>query len=169
MHLIFSSEELLMFQIGQPVSARPPELPRILVRNDQYQPPQPTPVYPPREPQYPQSEPLENVYYTESRTQPVLKRTVPNTSPFTQSVSDNAPQSVPESLVKRKVPVGGPLRLSNTNTTPVIDVPLGRSSEATKGRPSLSAIKYSRTSASAEEPPVKKTREEVSGCFLVNV
>ena len=91
----------------------------------------------------------------------MLKRTVPNT----QSVSDDTPRSVPyESQIKRKVPVGGPLRLSNTNTTPVIDVPLGRASEVPKGRSSSSAIKYS-TRTSAEEPPVKKTRDEVGFLF----
>ena len=157
-----------MFQIGQPVSRRPPEIPRIQVQNDQYQPPQPTQAYPPREPQYPQSEPQETVYYTESRAQPVLRRTVPNASTVTKPVPDDMPQSIHQSPVKRKAPVGGPLRLSNTNMTPVIDIPLGRSSEVPIGRSSQvpvgrsseSAIKYSKTSA--DEPPVKRTREEVS-------
>ena len=150
----------LHFQIGQPATPQP-EIPIIQVRNDQYQPPQPHTMYPPREPQYPREapyprvEPSESVLYSESPAQPVLQRTVPNTSnsAFTKSVANDTAQiSVQQSSVKRKVPVGGPLKLSNTNTVPVIEAPVGRSSEST--------TKYSRVTV--DEPPMKKTKEEVS-------
>lgn len=130
-------------QIGQPASQKAPEIPVIQVRNDQYHRSQPSMVYPPREPQLQQNE-----YYSESRAQPVLQRTVPNTS-ATSHTNDSPQISVHQSTIKRKAPVGGPLKLSNTNTVPVIEAPVGKSSEI--------AIRYSKM----DEPPMKRTREEV--------
>ena len=152
----------LYFQIGGQPERQRPDIPVIHVRNDQYQPAQPHTVYPPREPHtaYPPREPKyipseleDTVYYSESQPQSVLQRTVPNDSGLTKTVRSESPKiSVHHAPIKRKAPSGGPLKLSSTNTVPVIETPVGRSSE--------SAIKYSKITVA--EPPAKKVKEEVS-------
>ena len=134
---------MVYLQIGGAPTGQRPDLPVIHVRNDQYQPPQPAqpvPLYPPRDKSYVSSEPDELSYYTSSRS---LKKTVKNESP---QISDYEP------TLKRKVPVGGPLKLSHTNTNPVIEAPSGSSSDNTS--------KYLKITTS--EPAVKKVKEEVS-------
>ena len=137
---------MVYLQIGGAPTGQRPDLPVIHVRNDQYQPPQPSqpaPLYPPRDKQYVSGEPDDELsYYTSSRS---LTKTVKNES---LQISDYEP------TLKRKVPVGGPLKLSHTNTNPVIEAPSGRSSDSTS--------KYSKITS---EPPVKKMKEEVSEKF----